>query len=236
MKQFNYNICDNCGEENPLYLRICKKCNHSTREKVVNINLWETIYELLHAPTKTLKNIIYSEHKNFITFILFLLGIKIYLISIIFQTSFGKAVIDSNNKSLNLAVISVFYVLVLLLFSFILKIILKRFGILTRFKDNLSIIVYSFLPFLIASLILIPIEYGIFGEYWFTFNPSPFIIKPTSAYLLYGIELIMFVWSLLILFKGMVLQSGNYLRALSIIFAFFLIVGIAVVNIPYYLF
>jgi hypothetical protein len=54
---------------------------------------------------------------------------------------------------------------------------------------------FAFTPQILGLIILTPVEFALFGEYWFTFNPSPFIIKPIAAYTLIGIEGIMCLWS-----------------------------------------
>ena len=233
MKNNNYNICSNCGEKNPLYFLNCKKCHHYTRENVVNINLWETIFQLFDAPKKALKNIIFAVHKNFITILLAFLGIKLYLTSMIIQSALKLTKTDSSYILLNVFTIIIIYSIVILLFSKIITVFLKQNNQETRFKDNLSIIVYSFIPIILASFVLAPIEYGIFGTHWFIYNPSPFLIKAAPAYILAAIESIMFLWSILILFKGFYLQSNSIKNTIIIVGLFFLFEVSLIFYLPY---
>ena len=79
MTKLNVNICSNCSKENPLYFKNCSDCKHYMRSAVVNIDLWSTIYQIFENPRKTLKNIIYAEHKNFIIFLLLFVSMKLFL-------------------------------------------------------------------------------------------------------------------------------------------------------------
>ena len=233
MKSNIDNICSNCGEKNPLYLLNCKKCHHYTRENVVNIDLWKTIFQLFDAPTKALKYIIYAEHKNFITFLLFILSVKFYLTSIIFQSAFNFTYPESVQLLYNILTVIGIYLIVILIFSKTITVILKQINQQTRFKDNLSIIVYAFTPLILASFILLPIEYGIYGKHWFIYNPSPFLIKSTSAYILITIEIIMLIWSLTILLKGFYLQS-NSMKTSIVLGGLFVILEVCLLyNLPY---
>ncbi|MFA3781918.1 YIP1 family protein [Melioribacteraceae bacterium 4301-Me] len=203
--------CINCKEENPLYRLTCLKCNSFLRSRIYNINLFQTIAELFESPVSTFKNIIYSDHKNFIIWLTILMSIKFALISfqvknIFTEGKYSITVLFTSSFS-SLLIFAAFLILIALLIT-ILNYVL---GLKTRFKDNYSIYIYSFVPQIISLIILFPVEIALYREYWFTFNPSPFVIKPTVTYFLFAIEGIMIAWSLLLLIFATYAQSRNKL-------------------------
>ncbi len=226
MTQTNIQICDNCKKENPLYRETCLECGHYLRKTVVNIDLWSTIWKLLENPKSAIKNIIYAEHKNFTMFLLFLLSLKLYSFSVILKFMLHPLKSELINITQNSIIYIAIFLLSIIIFSKILtKIVNISSPELVRFKDNLSIIVYSFVPILLISFILLPIEYAMFGKQWFIGNPSPIIIKKSAAYVFYGIESIMVIWCAFILFLSFKIQTNSNIKAILFLAIFFLMIG-----------
>jgi hypothetical protein len=234
MTKLNVNICSNCGIENPLYLKNCSNCKHYIRTAVVNIDLWRTIYQLFENPRKALKNIIYAEHKNFIIFLLFFFSIKLFLFSISIQSALKLNPGESNSIIYNFLLLAAIYAVLILITIKGLTILINKL-VKTRFKDNLSLFLCSSIPIIISLFILTLVEYAIFGEHWFVYNPSPFIIKTNLAYLLTGLEILMIVWSITILFKAFLIQSDSKLVSFISIISLVLIFTAAITFIPYIL-
>jgi Yip1 domain len=234
MKLQNGQVCSNCGKHNPLYDKNCCECKHYLRASVVNIDLWKTIWQLFESPQKALTNIIWAEHKNFISFMLAFLGLKLFLTSVIFQSSLKLIIPESEHYFYNMSLVAGIYVVTILLFTKLLT-VGYSFKNKTRFKDNLSIIVYSFVPMILAFFILTPVEYGIFGKHWFIYNPSPFLIKSNLAYILVGIEVLMTIWSIVILLNGIYLQINSKILSVAATLLFYLVLILEIAFIPYIL-
>lgn len=232
MTKLNVNICSNCGNENPLYFKNCSGCKHYIRSAVVNIDLWSTIYQIFENPRKSLKNIIYAEHKNFMIFLLFFISIKLFLFSTSIQSALSPFPNESNFNVYNLILLTAIYTLIILLCVKLLTVSLNKIS-KTRFKDNLALFVFSTIPIIFSLFILTPVEYGIFGEHWFVFNPSPFMIKNNLAYILLGLEVLMILWSITILFKAFHIQSNSKLFSIIVTFIFTVFFAIAIMFIPY---
>ncbi|MBK8946404.1 MAG: hypothetical protein IPM32_14205 [Ignavibacteriae bacterium] len=228
----NFNICQNCGEKNPLYLNKCTKCHHYFRAAVVNIDLWSTIWKIFETPNDALKNIIYAEHKNFITFLTFFLSIKFLLISAFVQSFIDDSVMNSTSFIYNILIQSAIYILFLILFSIILNVSLKKFT-KTKFRNTFSLTIFSFIPIILSLFVLTPIEYGIFGKHWFIFNPSPFLIKDIPAYILSFVEIVFIAWSFVILFKGIKLQSNSNIFSFTMLLFFICFLITIIYKIPY---
>jgi hypothetical protein len=98
---------------------------------------------------------------------------------------------------------------IILILSLLLLLIIKKGGIKTRYKDIFSILTYSLLPYFFAAFILFPIEIIIFGEYLFSVNPSPYIIKSFLAWAITGFEILLIIWSLFLLTMGIFAQTKS---------------------------
>lgn len=213
--------CPNCKAENAYFKSVCSSCNSYLRDKIYNIDLWNIISLLIENPSKAFQKIIYSEHKNFIIFIILFTSVKVLITSrFVSMISLGQFSTITALPVSFLMILAV-WVIYLILFTFLLKIFLKFDDINTRFKDNLAIIVYAQLPVVFALIFLFPIELIVFGDYIFSVNPSPFVIKEFTAYILAGFEIILIGWSVFLFLKAIVVQSSNMFLSFVITILFY---------------
>jgi hypothetical protein len=170
--------------------------------------------KLLETPVKAAEHIIYSDHKNMILTLSVLSSIKISLFEWIIFNAFS----DSRNIPENLLIVLIVGLFVFIasvfIISFSKNIILKRLGLITRIKDFYAITTYSFLPIVLVFFVLTPIQIALFGTYWFTFNPSPFLIKPVASYILFIIEFLFLIWTLFLLITSNYAQVKNVFLSL----------------------
>lgn len=209
-------ICNNCGNENPFYQLNCVQCNSFLRSRVVNIDLWDMIGKLLYSPVKTAENIIQAEHKNFVTICLICAAFKFTLNSIIVTNAFH--LVEDHPASFSKGIIhgGLSLIILLLVSSYLITILNNKIGVKNRFKDNFSLYVFAFIPQILILFILTPIEYALFGEYWFTFNPSPFIIKPGTSLILFIIEIMMLIWSGILFITSTYSQTKKNVYSISV--------------------
>jgi hypothetical protein len=225
-------ICNSCHEENPFYALNCSKCRSFLRPRISNIDLWQTTWKIFEAPVKTAVTIIQADHKNFVIVLLVLCCLKFSFIkSMVFNALKGH---DMQIDTLSSSIFNggLVFILGLLGFSLFMTLLNRTNGIQTRFIDNLSIYVYSFIPLLLGMLILVPINFALFGGYWFTFNPSPFILKPIAATVLIIIELLLFLWSIVIVMASTYAQSRNKIYSIISGIVMLLITFVIVYYIP----
>ncbi|MBI1939537.1 MAG: hypothetical protein HYS25_15615 [Ignavibacteriales bacterium] len=208
-------ICSNCTAENPFYSLTCKECNSYLRSRVPNIDLWATISKILYAPITTAETLIQTDHKNFVVSLMILAGIKL---SLFVAAYYNSIFAEDTNKNIFVVLIFgiLFFCAAVSFISLIVTMINKLFGLKTRFKDNLTIYVYSYLPTILLLVFLTPIYFALFGIYWFSFNPSPFMIKPTSAYVLAAFEGVFFLWSMFLSITSTYAQSKSGLYSLLV--------------------
>lgn len=206
----NVVVCKNCESENPFYVLICVKCKSYLRERIYNIDLWSTIAQLIESPSKGFKSIIFSEHKNFLILIILLVSGKFFIDGMFLNLFSLKENAKISNYIFNYLIILGLTFVLITVFSFLVKIIIKKY-VQTRFADNFSIISYSFLPHVFGFLSLLPIELILYGGYLFSAEPSPFLIKETLAYVMLGFEGVIILWSFFLTFWAIKTQSKNIL-------------------------
>jgi len=211
----NIVTCPNCSSENPYYKLTCSNCNSYIRDRISNLDLWNIISVLIESPVKAFQKIIYSDHKNFIFFILFFVSIK-FLVNARFISliTIGKFT-TTTSLPVSFILILSFLVIVLILFAFIFTRINSSSGFNTRFKDIFSIVTYAQLPYLFGLTVLFPIELIIFGDYIFSLNPSPFVIKEMIAYTLFTVELLLILWSIFLSIAAFYVHYRKIIPALA---------------------
>jgi len=178
------------------------------RARIVNIDLWAVVGNLLHSPVNTLKTLICSEHKNFISLILFLASFKVILNLILLSNLFDLDGVGRISFT-NVVLISLVSSVIIAFVSYLVTKLNSLLGLMNRFLDNLTIYSYSFIPVILVLVIITPIQFALFGNYWFTFDPSPFIIKPTVAKVLIFIELLFQLWTIVLLITSTYAQTNN---------------------------
>lgn len=208
----NIILCNNCKSENNFYSLNCKECSSYLRPRIVNLDFWPLCWQMFESPSATFKNIIHAEHKNFLTLILLLSAIKFsinknFLTDLIFDGEYTAGF----SSPINI----IFFIILIVTASALFKVLGRLFGLETRYKDNLACATYSNTPAVLALFFLTPIQIALFGFYWFTFNPSPILIKPTAAYLLLTVDMIMVTWSFINLYIGFYTQSKSKIFSLA---------------------
>ena len=213
--------CPNCSAENPHYAYTCKNCNSFLRERVFNIDLWNVIGLLIENPKKAMERIVFSEHKNFISILLIIIAIKLLIntrfISLISLGNFNP----STSLYLSYLIVLGILLVYLILFSFCFTLINKSLQITTRLSDNFALLTYSLLPNVFGIIFLFIIELVVFGEYLFSINPTPFVIKGITAYIFAGAEILLIIWSVLLSFKAFKVQTDSVFYSIIYTFVFY---------------
>lgn len=222
--------CKNCSTENPNFAHICSNCKYFLRDRVSNIDIWETIGLLIESPSKAFYKIINSENKNFIIFITLLLAVRIMVLS-----RFISLVLKDNAESTT-ALFLVYlisltsFVFVLSVFTMLSSLFLNKNSFIVRQKDIYSLAVYSGIPHIFAVVLLLPIELIVFGDYLFSNNPNPFQIKSTIAYIFLALEVGIILWSIFLNFISYsVLTLSKRISSLLVVFLISLLTILCVI-------
>src|SRR6059036_2490374 len=68
--------CSVCGQQNNELAVLCTSCQSYLQSKVENLNLFETIWQLIESPRSAFKRIVLAKHKNYVFVLSSLLGIS----------------------------------------------------------------------------------------------------------------------------------------------------------------
>jgi hypothetical protein len=215
--------CPKCGEGNPFFNTVCSECKTYLRDRIYNIDLFSTSTSLIDNPSGAFCTIVFAEHKNFIIFLLVLIGLK-QLINARFLSLITVGEFDSTiglliSYLIVLTIVSGFFIL----YSFALREIAKLSGLEIRAKDTFAVIVYSQTPLVFAFIILFPLELIIFGDYLFSLNPSPFVIKEMPAYVFLVVECLAILWSIFLSYWAFYIISKDKIFSITNTIAFNLI-------------
>lgn len=214
-------ICGNCKNHNTYNSELCSNCGYLIRDKVPNIDLFSSITDLFYKPGETFRNIVFATHKNYI-FVLFLIAsIKIYFIAGLYSFYTSMPLIPEF-KYLPLG--TLILIIISLVVAFFLKFIYLKSGLSLKVIDYFSIISYSLVPLCISAVLLIPLEFIVFGEHFFSLNPSPIEIKPLFVYVFLTLESGFILWSFFLLIIGVKTVTSNTYLSIETSFFYFAIV------------
>lgn len=219
--------CPTCGTNNDDYAVVCSNCKGFLQNRVPNLDLFDTAWGILHAPTKTFRRIALAEHKNYVIALFCLFGVAVsfsafwyFKIGEHFDTLLGVIIAALlGGPPLGLAL--------WLLLTGLYWGVAKMFGVPASFRNAYSVLAYSFLPIILTLPIVLPIELLTFGMYLFTSNPSPYVIKPVSFVVLAGFDAVMSIWTIVLVTAGsVVVHRASALRAAGIVGSFLIILAL----------
>ncbi len=225
--------CPNCGHKNNSIDRVCKNCHFYLREKIANIDLWTTFWKMLETPRKAFQNIFFAEKKNYVFILLFVLSFKFCFNGLVLANITKKNIFVFDEFYFNLLLSFGYFFLFIFLFSLFYKLTSKIFGIYVRYKDSYTLFTYSLWPMIFAVVILSLLQYALFGEFYFTFNPSPFIIKPFAAYVLLALEALTILFTLYLAIWGIYVQTGYKIYAFVFGVIFIVLLHLAQYLLPF---
>ena len=219
---FEHTKCKKCNHINPPYKNICSECKSYLRERIVNIDLWDTMRLIIEDPAKAFRNIIFAEYKNFVIFITFFIAIKNLIIARFFSVpELGMNGVETTFViSLMLAIILTS--LLIISFSLVQKYVYSKREVKIRFKDIFAVNAYSFIPYLFGLVFIFPVELVVLGGDIFSNNPYSFEIKPLITYILIGFELMTISWSFYLIYQSIITISSNRIYSFIYTLLFFL--------------
>lgn len=222
MKQIK---CSNCNYNNSYLNTKCQNCGSFLQPRIPNINLFETIYNIIEKPKSTFHKICLSEQKNYI-FLLYSFAGYGLLFTLYWFASVG--LFYSNLLYLLLPAIVIGPILgisIFSLFSLLTYLISKKiFKGEASHKNIKAIVGYSLVPIVFSTIFIFPTELIVFGMYLFTNNPTPADYKPSVFYILISLDVICVFYSIILFFIGLkVANNFNMLKSIVCFFVSFLV-------------
>jgi hypothetical protein len=185
--------CSKCGSESPRLHFKCNECGNFLRDKVANIDLFSTLSGLVDMPGETFDKILFSENKNFTSFLLVFALLKIYFFAIFFSFHFFE------NEIQKLLIMYGSFLLLLAFFLiipfFVIRIPkIKQSGV--KWSDLTAGLSYALTPIALSAAMLLFFEFIIYGEFLFSRSPSIVQFKQFFGILFLILEVATILWSL----------------------------------------
>ncbi len=212
-------ICPICGTKNSKFAIKCDYCKSFLQNQIHVLNLFETLNEIILTPTRAIHKIIISERKNYSILLASLFGVAL---------TFDAFYLSNLGERVDNLAFLIFYgvvfgvvagVLVLLLISAIVRILLIFGDEQIKFKSIFALLSYLTFPISLSIFFLLPAIFAVFGIYYFTESPKPQNFKPLQFYLFTGINLLLRLYSLVLITLALKYITGSFIKGL--IFALF---------------
>ena len=186
-------LCPRCGTENSRFNHDCTNCGNILRDRVANIDLWDTLSGLIDRPGETFDKIIFAENKNFTSFFVVFAVLKYFFLTLLFSFHFNEYQFDK--------VLMLYFQFLLLLGVFL---ILPMFFLKTgnfrtlnlKWRDLMAGLSYSYTPIAMSAALLIFFEFIIYGGFLFNKQPSPLDFKQSFGVMFLLLELVFIIWTL----------------------------------------
>ena len=201
--------CTNCKTSNSILNAKCKNCGSFLQRRIPNLNLFDTIWEIIEKPKEAFLKICLAEQKNYIFLIFSIVGI-----ALIFTSFWYAGAGEQFPNLLNLLIIGlvsgpfigviIFYIFTHLAFLISSKIFKTEITL----RNIRAITGYSLVPAIFATLFVLPAELIAFGLYFFTTNPSPVMFKPEAYYVLMALDTLSVLYSMILFYVGILISNN----------------------------
>ncbi len=218
--------CPVCQTMNDHLAITCKSCKSFLQQRIENLDLFSTIWDVIERPGKAFRTIALANHKNYVFLLSAVAGIA-FVFTLEWLIKAGEYT-DSLIALVGAGfVIGPIFGIIALLFLSLFGVSLGRvLGLKMTVRNTLAVLSYAMLPHVIRLIFILPIELMTFGLYFFTKNPSAYQIRPTSYVLLIGLDGLLSMWGCILIFLGIrSLTEASMPKAFVILLLMVIIVG-----------
>lgn len=210
--------CAVCQTQNNHLAIVCSKCGGFLQTRVDTLDLFSTLWGIIERPSKAFHKIAVAQHKNYAYIVSSVAGIGFAFL--IFWIMKAADYSDSLVNIIGAGVLagSVFGLAAIPVFALFLKLTMKAFRMTVTFRSVMAVSAYACIPQVISVFLILPVKLMTFGTFYFSGNPSPWSLKPSSYALLLGLDALCAGWSLSLLTIGVkTLIGGSWMRAMSVL-------------------
>jgi len=194
--------CPVCHAENDRFAVVCTACRAFLQNRVPNLDLFSTAWQVIEQPAEAFRRITLAEHKNYAFLLYALAGIGVSFT--------GMSVVRAGERVDSLLEVLFWGLLIGIPAGVILAPLVsvihwglaRMAGGRSTFRVSLGVSAYALVPVVLSVLLVLPVEVLTFGMYLFTHNPSPMTIKPVLYLVLLGFDGALVLWSLVLLAVG----------------------------------
>ncbi len=199
----------------------CHACGAFIRDRVPTLNLFSALWGIFESPSRAFLRIARSEQKNYVHLLFALQGPL--LLAIVLSAAragdlgypFGilLLLIGAAGPLLGLMLLP----LGVLLTRFILRRTVQA-GL--RYRDVAAFIAYGLSPLMWASVIVLPLQLGLFGLTLFSTNPPGWQVQPLPFWMLTSLDGIAIAWSGLLLPRSLAVYNVPFGRSMLLYLPF----------------
>jgi len=212
--------CPSCQFENDAYALICTNCRGYLQNRVPNLDLFDTVWGVVESPVSTFRRVALAEHKNYALSLFWGVGIAAAF-ALMWHHRLGN-VFDTIPALLGVGVIAglVLGPLLAVLMPGMAQLVLRMAGVKARYRNSLAALAYSSSPVILSVLVILPVELAVFGMYMFTWNPSPYALKPVAYVTLVALDSLLTLWALVLGAVGLkVVHQTSWGKAIASVVA-----------------
>jgi hypothetical protein len=208
--------CPVCGADNRSLQVTCVQCGAFVQDRIASLNLFETVWLLIEAPSEGMRRILLAEQKNYSILLQMLFGIA-YVSFCFWYVKIGTILIDLQLVLvLTLVTGPALGIVVVTLMAAALKGFTRFSSAATTFRNFRAILSFASVPVIISVIFVYPVELGIFGLQLFAEEPSPWELQPVLYGLLLTIDGLFVIWSIVILYIGFRVAMNKRMAALTV--------------------
>jgi len=209
-------VCPVCNTGNPMLNVTCISCGGYIQDRVASLHLFQTLWMLIESPTKAMQRIIVAQQKNYVFPLQMIFGLA-YVAFVFWYANIGLLIDDLQVLLVLVLILGPFTgIVIIMLLSLVAFVSLQIRKIAVIYRDVRAVVSYAGFPVIVSVLFIFPAEVGIFGIYLFTNEPSPFAINPVVWGIIVGLDALLVVWSIVLLYIGIRLLTGISVTAVLI--------------------
>lgn len=200
--------CGVCGSKNDDLSVVCSTCKGFLQGRTDALDLFATVWGLVENPRETMRRIVLAKHKNYVLLLSALAGIYLVL-EIAWYKSLASVVPDIL-LLLVLAIVAgpVFGWFLLSAATVVLLHMTHAYGGRGTTRNLFAALSYSTVPLVAALWVIVPLQFAVFGVYFFGSNPPPLVIKPVEYVLILGIKGVLALYAFYLGIEGTMVANG----------------------------
>jgi hypothetical protein len=195
--------CNVCNTSNHHLAILCSSCGGYLQGRVDNLDLFATGWKIIESPLSAMRIVALARHKNYAAILSAIAGIALTFFIFWLYKLGDHAQTIVNVLGAGLVVGPIIGIIVVLLYSAVITLEIRVSRMQASFRNIFATVSYALVPLVLSVFLVLPIEVMTFGTYFFTSEPSPYLLKPASYILLLSLDGIFALWSIMLLFIGM---------------------------------
>lgn len=210
--------CPVCAAPNGDLDVVCVSCGGFLQQRIENLDLFATGWGLIERPARTFHTIAIARHKNFSLLLAAAAGIPLAFL-------FFRAVHAGEAAGGLLPIVAAALaagppagIAAVLAGATAAWAAGAVTGAAVRWRNAFAVAAWGLLPVVMAGIVVVPLELLSFGEFLFSRNPGPSLLRPGTYLLLLGLDILFAAWALFLEAAGMraVVGARPWWRALAV--------------------